>query len=438
MMHMAATRAGQNKLRTWEHPAKSGIWISEVQNRSAGESFGVSYKVTIPAKLAGTRQRKQFNTKASAEEFAASEQERLRKQGQDGFSLTPAQRREVATAFEKLIPSGIGLLEAVTFALKHMRPEGGERTVQQVIDEISAVKKARFDLGALRPSSYRDFLTRSARFAELFGSAEAKSVTLDEIKAWLKSLEISARSRKNYRMTVSEIFKYAHKKKYRADNPMHGFTREDKWEVEPGADEYREPAILSVVEAERLLKIAFAHPELDLGAAVALALFCGIRTEELKRLQWAAVRLDDPKPFVKIDRSIAKKRRIRNVEIPACAVAWLRAWPKRDGAVTRNSYITDYVKRFARLTKLAAFGKKDDAGEWVSTWDDNAMRHSFGSYTFALTGDSMKTAGLMGHKANDQVLFDHYRALTTKSDAEAYFGLFPRSEDGVIIRLGAA
>ena len=54
------------------------------------------------------------------------------------------------------------------------------------------------------------------------------------------------------------------------------------------------------------------------------------------------------------------------------------------------------------------------------------MRHSFGSYWYALTGDSLRTASLLGHKSNDQVLFDHYRALTTKAEAEKYFAIIPK------------
>lgn len=436
---MSTRRGNRSKLKSWEHPAGSGIWVSHVQNRTGTESFGISYRVTIPAKLAGSRRvRKQFATQTDAEEFATTEQSRLLKHGQEGLILTPEQRREIQTAFEKLAPAGIGLLDAVLFALKHMRPEGGDRTVQQVVDELVATKKSWKESGAIRERSYKDFKLRAARFAELFGSAQVKSVTLEEIKAWLKSLNLSGRSVKNYRMTVGELMKHAFAKKYRADNPLHGFTRSDKRELEPGGDETREPAILSVADAERLLKTAFAHPELDLGAAIALALFCGIRTEELKRLDWSAVRLDDPKPFVMIGREIAKKRRIRNVEIPACALAWLRAWPNKTGKLTRNNYVTDYVKRFAKLTKLASFGKEDEQGNWVSSWDDNAMRHSFGSYSYALSGDSMKTAGLMGHKSNDQVLFDHYRALTTKENAEAYFALYPQSEPGQVIQLSVA
>ncbi len=434
---MAATRSGSKKLKRWEHPAKSGIWISEFQNRSGGTAFGISFLVTIPSRLAGIRKRTQFSTPAAAEEFAEAEQERLQKQGQDGVTLTPRQRREIATAFEKLKPAGIGLLEAVDFALKHMRPAGGDRTVQQVVDEMTTTKKEWLESGVIRPTSYRDFRIRAARFAELFGSAQVKDVTLEDIKGWLRSLGLSGRSVKNFRMTVTELMKHAHAKKYRSDNPLEGFTLADRRELEPGGDDNREPAILSVAEAERLLKTAYAHPELDLGAAVTLALFCGIRTEELKRLDWSAVRLDDGKPFVKIDRAIAKKRRIRNVEIPACAVAWLRNWPKKTGPVAKNTYVSDYVKRFATLTRLAGFGRTGENGEWISAWDKNAMRHSFGSYSFALTGDSMKTAGLMGHKSSDQVLFDNYRALATQADGEAYFGIFPQSEDGKIIRMTA-
>lgn len=440
---MGARRGKRSKLKKWEHPLKSGIWILEVLNRSKGrdgevQTFGASYQVVVPAKLAGKRTRKQFATQQDAEEFATDQATTIKKHGQDFADLTPTLRREISASLERLKPSGVGLLEAVEFAVRHMRPSGGDRTVAQVVSETVGQKKAWHAAGSLRERSFKDYRTRAEKFSDTFGARIVKDVTLEEIKAWLKSLQLSGRSVKNYRMTATEVLKYAFQKKYRADNPMAGFTRADKRELEPNGDEGREPSILSVAEAERLLTAAFKHPELDLGASVALALYCGIRTEELKRLQWTAVRLDDPKPFVVIDRSIAKKRRIRNVEIPACAQAWLRTWPNRKGAVTRNAYVTDYVKRFAKLTRLAGFGAKNEAGEWVSAWDDNCMRHSFGSYTYALTGDSMRTASLLGHKSSDQVLFDHYRALTSKEAAEQYFAILPEPSGEVIVPFATA
>lgn len=431
---MAARGGSAPKLKRWEFPAKSGIRIAEVLNRSGGVDFGVSYQVTVPAKLAGTRKRKQFATQEEAETFAAGELETLRDHGREFQSLGPAEKREVAMVIDLLRPSGISLLEAAQFALKHMRPTTGDRTVQQVVNELQAQKKGWLESGSIRPKSEQDFRGRSDRFAEYFGDLVVRNLTLEDIKAWLRSLKLSGRSTKNYRMVAAEVMRYAQQRGYRLDNPLAGFTRADKRELEPQSDSSgREPAILKPSEAEHLVKTAFAHPELDLGAAVVLGLFCGIRTEELKRLQWDAVRMDEPTPFVKIDKRIAKKRRIRNVDIPANAVAWLRLWPKKQGSIARNAYATDFTKRFAKLTALAGFIRKDPAGKSVSTWNENAMRHSFGSYLYAATGDSLRTAAQLGHKASDQTLFDHYRALATKTEAAAYFSILPISRsDGVL------
>jgi len=173
---------------------------------------------------------------------------------------------------------------------------------------------------------------------------------------------------------------------------------------------------LSPTDAEKLLVAAFAHPELDLGAAVVLGLFAGIRTEEIKRLQWAAVRLADASPFVVIGPEIAQKRRIRNAPLPACAVAWLRRWPRpASGPVARSEHANDFQKRFKKLSTAAKL-----------TWESNAMRHSFGSYHYALHGNSVETARILGHQTDDTVLFSHYRALTTKDQGSAFFATFPK------------
>ena len=54
------------------------------------------------------------------------------------------------------------------------------------------------------------------------------------------------------------------------------------------------------------------------------------------------------------------------------------------------------------------------------------MRHSFGTYHFALHGNSIKTSHEMGHKTGGhEVLFEHYRSLATNADAKAFFDLRP-------------
>ena len=92
----------------------------------------------------------------------------------------------------------------------------------------------------------------------------------------------------------------------------------------------------------------------------------------------------------------------------------LRTIQNRTGRVAPGKYTV----RWAEFVKAAGF---PDWGENRS----NAMRHSFGSYHYAMHSDAAKTAAMLGHKANDQVLFDSYRSLARKKDAEGYFGIVP-------------
>jgi integrase len=241
---------------------------------------------------------------------------------------------------------------------------------------------------------------------------------------------VAARTTKNYRMVLSEILRFAAQKRYIAPdaNPMSELTRNDIKTLEGEADDSTQPAILSPKQAEDLLAAAFKRTDLDLGAAVALGLFCGIRTEELKRLKWEAVRIEEEHPFVIIGPDIAKKRRIRNVPIPECALAWLRVWKRKPGTdgkpavmVASTQHRDDYQKKFKKLCKEANL-----------TWESNAMRHSFGSYHFALHGNSVETARLLGHKQDDSVLFSHYRALATKKQGEAFFAITPKASGDII------
>ena len=127
---------------------------------------------------------------------------------------------------------------------------------------------------------------------------------------------------------------------------------------------------------------------------------------------------------VTIPREIAKKRRLRTVPIPENAIEWFLRCPCRTGAVTKSEFENDYQRRFQKLLHLADFGDFEK-GRWVSRWKRNAMRHSYGSYHYALENDPIRTSVNMGHKTGDDILFEHYRSLVSKGDAERYFDIKP-------------
>jgi len=416
-----------NALAAWEFPKRSGIRIRPLFNRNAGEVFAPSYRVEVPARVTGKgRLLKQFKRREDAEAWAERMFRGQRLEGEGFFELTDAERGEVAVNLPLLRERGISLTEAVQFVLKRMRPKELTKTVSEVVEELVASKAQRFGRGDLRERSYTDFAYRTRKFAASLGGRLVEEVTGEEIKAWLNGLKRGPRTNWNYMAVIGEVFRYAVQKKYAFSSPLDELTDVERKEL-CGNGDPKEPCILTVEEAERLLNAALANPELDLLGAVVLALFCGLRTEEIKRLEWDSVRMGESPPTVVIGTKIAKKRRLRYVDILPVAMAWLSLVPNRTGQVTRSEHANDYQKRFRKLHKLAGFEE----------WEANAMRHSFGSYYYALSGNPLETSRLLGHKASDQVLFDHYRALVSKERAEAYFSIYPPKSEGNILRFCA-
>ncbi len=418
-----------NGTKKWEYPKKSGITIRSIsykKERDGSSTEYDSFEVTVPAKLTGkTRKRKQFKKCLDAERWAAEQYRGAKKQGEDYFKASEADRREFAKWIPKLKASGISLEEAAQFAIERLRPVGGERNVREVVDELISSKEIRFKRGDLRERSLKDFRSRASKLAYVFEDVPIKAVSLSDLTDWLKGLGLKPRSTKNYLSITGEILRYACQKQYVKESPLDRLTDVERKELIGRDESDNQPSILTIEETRRLLDGAFRHSDLELLGPVVLGLFCGIRIEELKKLEWTDVKDTDEFPIVTISHKIAKKRRIRNVDIPEVAVRWLSLITERKGIVAKGNHHDAYRRRFTKLLELTGFGSKDSNGKWTSNWKTNAMRHSFGTYHFALHGNANETSRLLGHKSNDQILFEHYRALATKGQGQAFFSIEP-------------
>ena len=454
------TTSRANGAPVWIWKRNPSITIRERRNSSGG----TGYRVTFPASVTGGRvvfvQKKSL---AAAQEIAAARGRDFQRSQSTALILGDAEKIQAASALDALTGAGIRLPldqvareyadaatqlapfgysieggtrtlaraaaaagqigktvdDLVAYAIERLSPAGGIKTLGAVVDEMIELKRGWLERGDLRKDSLRDFESRAGRIKHDIGSVLLGDLTKEILYEWLRGLGVAHRTVKNYRMILSEVLKFAEQKKYLLANPVKEFTRHDVKELEGRADEMQQPAVLTPAEARRLIEGAFAQPELDLGAAVTLGLFAGIRTEELKRLRWSAVRLNDPQPIVVIGPEIAKKRRIRNVPLNEAAAAWLRKWRSLveltpDTPIARSQHANDYQKRFQRLCRSAGIA-----------WEKNAMRHSFATYHYARHGDSIETSRLLGHKTDDTVLFAHYRALSDGGTAEQYFALRP-------------
>ncbi|HKQ37970.1 MAG TPA: tyrosine-type recombinase/integrase [Verrucomicrobiae bacterium] len=424
-------------------------------------SFGDSWQVVVPPDVTQNgRLRKQFSTEAEAKDFAEKQHAGTNVLGARFVELSEDHMRDAVAAIdeidkyfrtEKRKPD-LTLVEAVAFALPRLRPPGGDKTIEQVVDEMVTSKKARRDKGNIRERSCRDFEVRAGRIKRELGAHLMKTLSADDIKGWIRGmrdangLKLSQRSHANYMNVLAEILKHSEQKRYLTRNPLTDLTDQEREELCGGNDDEREPHILTIDQAKTLIETALdRQEELGLLPVVVLGLFCGIRTAELQGLMWQDLRIDwtdlqpdkegkfqPEKSYVHISKKIAKKRRIRNVTIPRCALQWLALVPTakepaRDGLLFTNRFSNDFQRRFQKLTKLAGF----------AVWPQNSMRHSFGSYHFHLHEDSLKTAAQMGHAANDSQLFDHYRKCCTKDEAQKYFGIVPPTPAENVIQMAA-
>ena len=64
-------------------------------------------------------------------------------------------------------------------------------------------------------------------------------------------------------------------------------------------------------------------------------------------------------------------------------------------------------------------------------WSNNVLRHSYGSYHLAKFEDINKTSLQLGHMKPD-VLFNHYRDLVTREEADYFWNIFPVKTSNII------
>ena len=414
LVYMMQATEGKHKkfspLNSWEHPKKSSIKVREVINRNAGDDYGFSYQVFIPSKLAGKRIRKQFKHKDAAFAWAKEQHEQLLQYGQHHYNLDYNQLRDAFNALEKLEGFDITLSEAAEFAKIHLHPLAGDISVL----ELTAIMIEEKEKQNLRARSINDIRSRMGIFSRSFGRRLVKEISQSEIEEWLNTLSaLSMRSIINYRLCLSSFFNYAVTQGYRIDNPV---TRIPMPKID-----WKPPVILKVTQAEDLvLHAAKTDEEKGLLPVVALGLFAGLRSTEISRLDWSAIDLE--RKLLTVGPQIAKKRQLRVVDLMDNCVAWLQRCDQKTGRISP----TNYFKSFAELTRQAGLAK------WGEKYS-NAMRHSFGSYYYALTSDAGKTAAMLGHKSNDQVLFDHYRSLVGRSEGEKYFSILPVDKEQTVV-----
>jgi integrase len=364
----------------------------------------------VACQVDGKRIRETFPTKGEAETRAAQIRQQVENEGHAAFSLATEIRTEAVRAVEKLSPHNSTITEAVDHYVEHVLKYRTAPTVAEIVKKLLADTAA----NQRRETTIKDLRFRLNTFAKTFGERRIAEISREELKDWLHDPTLSARSRINNATKIAQLYNYAIANGWAENNVVSSIPRPNP--------EDGEREIFTVEQAVRLLEHA---DDCDLLPYIAIALFAGLRSAELLRLDWSAVKLNERS--IVVGGAVAKKRSRRVVEISDALAGWLALCGKTKGPVVPLDSNRALYDRLAKLAKAAG----------VTEWPDNGLRHSCASYSLALTGDAVRVAYQLGNSAD--MVHRHYKALVTKADAERFFALRPAADAaGKIVAMKAA
>lgn len=368
-------------------------------------SGNVGWRVDM-GKLNGKRTFKSFPTEAAAKRHQVRCLEAQAKQRPvDLHDLTESTRHEVLAALAKLRAHNVTITQAVEFYLQHARPANANATISEVMKQFRRAKmKAGMSKKYIETSSASFFVPFRDHFKDCLMSA----LTTEECEAYIyKSKSWSVTTRRAHIRHLGVLCNFAVERGFLGYSPL------KKVEVPKKPPSTSRHRVASVDNVIKILQHALRHEYKPECAALVLILFCGVRTEEIAKIKWVDIKLDEDEPAVHLYDNITKAGKTRINIIPDNALDWLRLLRATGRIVPSN-----YEGRMRYIRRMAKAGFKQ-----------NTARISFASYHLARHEDAIKTAFMLGHD-NPTLLYNTYKALVTKAEAERYWKITP-GYDGV-------
>jgi integrase len=148
---------------------------------------------------------------------------------------------------------------------------------------------------------------------------------------------------------------------------------------------------------------------------IALGGFASLRPHEIQRLDWEAIRFSPKRERrIEVKASKAKTGSRRLAPLPDNLVAWLKP-------LVSTGLVLHKLEVYRDVTALAS--------ELEIEWSQDVLRHSAISYWVALTGDVPRVALESGN--SPKVIFKHYYQLVTKTTAQEWFSIRPKSSSSI-------
>lgn len=364
--------------------------------------------VNVPGSLSDTGRfrRRYFSTRDKAK----TECQRLNEiqKGQRGLAadISTATAEDAIKARELLAEHDVTLAQAAAFYVAHHDKRAKAPTLREAWKSAMEHRKNH------RPATKESYKKLEKKLPDWFKDMNCHDITPDHIRKALDEYTTGATAWKNGRAYISSVMGDLVKLELIAENPT------KKMMVARAEETDDEVVIYTPDELKSLFAACIDYPMgeadrlcSDCVAPFAFQAFAGIRPEEIKKLKWENVSLELRN--IRIGSTVAKKLYRRNVRINDTMAAWLSTIPedKRKGKIIPPRW------------RYKAAKVRINAGIDGREMQD-ALRHSFGTYTLAVENDLDMLKSDMGH-GTTAVYFDHYHKAVTKAEALPYWQVLP-------------
>jgi integrase len=245
-------------------------------------------------------------------------------------------------------------------------------------------------------------------------------ITPARVSQWLAGLQVSERTKRNYRDALGFLCRWAILRGYLAKGTdwlegVQNYSARKIGEIE----------IYTPHEITRLLLAAG-----DMTPFIAIGAFAGLRHAEIARLDWREIDLEDG--WIEVCAAKSKTGERRLVPIHDNLKKWLAPYrpPSGNGPVTPYANTTKQILKTAAATKRPATANTPEIS--AVEWRHNALRHSFISYRVAETADVPRVADEAGN--SPAIIRQHYLRRVKPKEAAEWFAILPPEKPAVHCR----
>jgi integrase len=248
------------------------------------------------------------------------------------------------------------LLEAVRFYLSHRKDEGPPFKPTRLADAAPRYHESKVAAGKSK-SHCKNISSRLGRLEiALPNNVKLDELTAGQLDAALLTLNIGPKTRNEYRIMLSNFYRWAGKQ----NPPLVRAEFNPAKEMEHHRTCHQEVEFLRVVNLRKIL-VGVQTQRPDLLMLVALVCFAGLRPSEAVRVEWEEIGED----YIRLPGSKTKTNYSRQIPIQANLRRWLAQCRKESGLVCPDVSLEHINAAILRISGIQL--------------EHDAMRHGYGT-----------------------------------------------------------